>query len=115
MYLLVLITLAKHVFASVTDNREAPLSSDFALSMNEPVRYRTYQIQNLSDTEPIKYRTYHTPNLSVPNLSDNQPITYKEVSPSPFKSLDDRQPLQHRHPSPLSPSQLTMTANPSSA
>jgi hypothetical protein len=28
---------------------------------NEPIRYRVYQIPNLSDTEPIRYRTLQIP------------------------------------------------------
>ncbi len=41
------------------------------LSDTELIRYRTYQIQNLSDTELFRYRTYH-----IQNLSDAKLIKY---------------------------------------
>ncbi len=58
------------------------------LSDTEPARYQIYQIPNLSDAKPISFRSYQ-----ILYLSDNEPTTYWAVSPSPFKSLDDRQPL----------------------
>ncbi len=63
-------TLVKPSLTGVND--PATVGSDFALSMTEPVGYRTYQIPNLTDTEPVRYRTFQ-----IPNLSDADPVRYR--------------------------------------
>jgi hypothetical protein len=121
-------------FTNVNDNDDTVRYQTYQilkLSYTKPIRYWTYQIPNLSDTKPVRYQTYQIPNLSdtkpiryrtyqIANLSDTEPVRYQTYQISNLVSLLIP-PSPHcgeicaeNGPSkPFSPSQLTITANPS--
>jgi hypothetical protein len=60
---------------------------------NKLIRYRTYQIPNLSYAEPIRYQTYLIPNHLVSNQSETEPIWYQT---NLIPNQSDTKPIWYR-------------------